>query len=326
MKLASYKGGHDGWLMVVANDLSVWAPATDVAPTLQYALDHWADVEEDLRILSDALNSGRVKDVEKFDTANCSAPLPRAYQIADGSAYLNHVELVRKARGAEMPPEFLHDPLMYQAVSDPILAPNDDIVVTSEEYGIDFEGEVAVITGDVPMGATPEEAAAQIRLIMLMNDVSLRNLIPAELAKGFGFFQSKPPSAFSPVAVTPDELGAAWQGGKVHLPLICTLNGRVVGKPNAGVDMQFDFGQLVAHAAKTRRLRAGAIIGSGTISNRDRSAGVACLAETRMIEKIETGVMTTPFMAFGDVIRIEMINDKGASVFGAIEQRVTRQS
>jgi fumarylacetoacetate (FAA) hydrolase len=257
-----------------------------------------------------------------FDPGQCASPLPRAYQIADGSAYLNHVELVRKARGAEMPESFLIDPLMYQAVSDTIMGPRDPIPVASEEYGIDFEAEVAVIVDDVPMGVTPEEAGQHIKLVMLMNDVTLRNLIPNELAKGFGFFQGKPPSAFTPVAVTSDELGSAWDGGKVALPLVSTLNGKEVGRPNAGVEMQFDFRALIAHAAKTRPLAAGAIVGSGTISNKDRNAGISCLAERRMIETIDNGKPSTPFMKYGDIIRIEMNDKEGRSIFGAIEQKV----
>ena len=326
MKLASRKQGRDGALLVVSGDLKNCAPAAGVAATLQDALDNWAECEPELRRLSEALEAGTCAGMEAFDPAQCASPLPRAYQIADGSAYLNHVELVRRARGAEMPPEFLYDPLMYQAVSDTILGPRDPIHVASEDYGIDFEGEVAVIVDDVPMGVTPQAALSHIRLVMLMNDVSLRNLIPAELAKGFGFFQSKPPSAFSPVAVTPDSLGDAWQKGKLHLPLQVTLNGNPLGNPDAGVDMQFDFGALIAHAAKTRPLGAGAVIGSGTISNHDRKAGISCLAESRMIEKIETGDITTPFLAFGDVIRLEMKDAQGNSIFGAIEQKVVRAS
>jgi fumarylacetoacetate (FAA) hydrolase len=324
MKLASYKQGRDGRLMVVSRDLSRCVGADSVAATLQSALDDWAQTEPKLERLFDDLEAGRCNDSEPFDATKCASPLPRAHQIADGSAYLNHVELVRKARGAEMPPEFLHDPLMYQAVSDTTLDPAGEIVAVDEAHGIDFEAEVAVITDDVPMGISPADAASHIKLVMLMNDVSLRNLIPAELGKGFGFFQSKPPSAFSPVAVTPDELGSAWKDGKLHLPLISTFNGKVVGKTNAGVDMQFSLPQLVAHAAKTRPLGAGAIIGSGTVSNRDRDAGISCLAEIRMIEKIETGEMKTPFMKFGDTIKIEMMDAAGKSIFGAIDQCVVK--
>ncbi len=321
MKLASYKQGRDGRLMVVKSDLSACSPASGIAATLQEALDDWESVAPELEKLARLVETGAAK-TEKFDPALCASPLPRAYHIADGSAYLNHVELVRKARGAEMPPEFLHDPLMYQAVSDTILGPHDDIPVADVSFGIDFEAEVAVITGDVPMGVSAEEAGNYIRLVMLMNDVSLRNLIPAELAKGFGFFQSKPPSAFSPVAVSPEDLGSAWRDGKLHLPLISSINGRDVGRPNAGIDMQFDFGQLIAHAARTRPLGAGTIIGSGTISNKDRSAGISCLAEIRMIEKIEGGESKTPFLKFGDQVRIEMKDGSGASIFGAIDQKI----
>lgn len=316
MKLASLKHGRDGRLVVVDRALRHYEEAQGYL-TMQQALDDWANAEPVLGRQYAALKGGKA-----LDEAQCAAPLPRAYQIADGSAYLNHVELVRKARGAEMPPEFLHDPLMYQAVSDTILGPRDDIPVPSEEFGIDYEAEVAVIVDDVPMGVTAAQAAGHIKLIMLMNDVSLRNLIPNELGKGFGFFQSKPPSAFSPVAVTPDELGAAWDGGKVNLPLISIYNGKKLGHPNAGVDMQFDFPALIAHAARTRPLGAGAIIGSGTISNRDRAAGVSCFAEIRMIEKIDQGEMKTPFMKYGDRIRIEMTDAQGQSIFGAIEQKV----
>lgn len=324
MKLASYRTGRDGRLMVVSNDLSACVPAPAPYTTMQRALDDWHESSHVLQHIADQLNEGRAHGAQAFDQTLCASPLPRAYQIADGSAYLNHVELVRKARGAEMPPEFLHDPLMYQAVSDTILGPRDPIPVTSEEYGIDFEAEVAVIVDDVPMGIRSDQAGHHIKLVMLMNDVSLRNLIPAELAKGFGFFQSKPPSAFSPVAVTPESLGDAWKDSKLHLPMIAHLNGREVGHPNTGVDMQFDFGQLIAHAAKTRPLKAGAIIGSGTISNRDRSAGISCLAEIRMIEKIEQGEMKTPFMSYGDTIRIAATDKEGQSIFGVIEQTVVR--
>lgn len=324
MKLASYKAGRDGRLMVVSNDLSACVPAPAPYTTMQRALDDWHESSHVLQHIADQLNEGRAHGAQAFDQTLCASPLPRAYQIADGSAYLNHVELVRKARGAEMPPEFLHDPLMYQAVSDTILGPRDPIPVMSEEYGIDFEAEVAVIVDDVPMGVRPDQAGHHIKLVMLMNDVSLRNLIPAELAKGFGFFQSKPPSAFSPVAVTPQALGDAWRDNKLHLPMVSHLNGQEVGHPNTGIDMQFDFGQLIAHAAKTRPLKAGAIIGSGTISNRDRQAGISCLAEIRMIEKIEQGEMRTPFMSYGDTIRIEVTDNGGQSIFGAIEQVVAR--
>jgi len=323
MKLASLKEGRDGRLVVVDSALSRYVPATNIAQTLQQALENWDVAGPKLKAIFDRLESGELKEAQDFDPAFCASPLPRAYQIADGSAYLHHVELVRKARGAEMPPEFLHDPLIYQAVSDTILAPLDPVPVASEEYGIDYEAEVAVITDDVPMGISAEEAGAHIKLVMLMNDVSLRNLIPNELGKGFGFFNAKPPSAFSPVAVTPEALGAHWRGGKLHLPLISALNGREMGRPNAGADMQFDFGALIAHAAKTRPLGAGTIIGSGTISNYDPDSGVSCLAEIRMLEKIESGTFKTPFLKYGDVVRIEMHDDNGASIFGAIEQEIT---
>lgn len=322
MKLGSIKDGRDGQLVVVKDDMSQYVPAVHIAPTMQAALDDWATAAPKLRDIAEKLEAGQIPNAKEFDVSKMESPLPRAYQIADGSAYLNHVELVRKARGAEMPPEFLDDPLMYQAVSDTILAPTQDIPIPSEKYGIDFEGEVAVIVDDTPMGVTPEDALNHIKLVMLMNDVSLRGLIPNELGKGFGFFQSKPPSAFSPVAVTPDALGDAWKDGKLHLPLICTLNGKETGRPNAGVDMQFDFGRLIAHAAKTRPLCAGAIIGSGTVSNHDRDAGISCLAEIRMIEKIEQGEFKTPFMKYGDVVSIEMNDARGTSIFGKIEQKI----
>jgi fumarylacetoacetate (FAA) hydrolase len=323
MKLASYKHGRDGRLMVVSRDLKSCVSAEAIAPTMQAALDNWAVVEPQLNSLYNALNSGGL-DAQDFDQNQCMSPLPRAYQIADGSAYLNHVELVRKARGAEMPPSFLEDPLMYQAVSDTTLCPRGNIPVADEAFGIDFEGEVAVIVDDVPAGIPASDVLPHIKLVMLMNDVSLRGLIPNELGKGFGFFNSKPPSAFSPVAVTPDELGDKWQNGRLHLPLISTLNGEEQGRPNAGVDMQFGFDELVAHAAKTRPLGAGAIIGSGTVSNKQEESGVTCLAETRMIETIENGKPTTPFMSFGDKICIEMQDDDGQSIFGSIEQVVER--
>ncbi len=322
MKLASYKSGRDGQLMVVSKDLTKTVSAENIASTMQDALDRWHETAPKLIELYQALEAGSAQGIEPFDQKKCESPLPRSYQIADGSAYLNHVELVRKARGAEMPESFLTDPLMYQAVSDTIIAPTAPIEAISEAHGIDFEAEVAVIVDDVPMGVTPEEAEKHIVMIMIMNDVTLRALIPAELGKGFGFFNGKPPSAFSPVAVTPDELGNHWKDGKLHLPLISTLNGKEFGRPNAGVEMQFNFPALVAHAAKTRPLAAGTIIGSGTISNSDRSVGSSCLAEIRMIEKIEEGDFKTPFMKFGDHIRIEMLDENGNSIFGAIDQKV----
>ncbi len=331
MKLASLKGGRDGCLVVVSRDLARCLPATDITPTLQAALDDWDSIAPRLESLAARLESGAG---EPFDETACASPLPRAYQWADGSAYVNHVELVRKARGAEMPATFWTDPLMYQGGSDTFLGPRDDIVMADEAWGIDFEAEIVVVTDDVPMGASPADAAERIRLIMLVNDVSLRNLIPAELAKGFGFFQSKPSSAFSPVAVTPDELGRAWRDGKLHLPLLSFLNDEPFGKPDAGIDMTFDFGQLVAHAAKTRPLGAGAIIGSGTVSNKldggpgkpivEGGAGYSCIAEIRMIETINDGKPSTPFMRFGDRIRIEMRDGDGQSIFGSIDQSVRR--
>lgn len=325
MKLASLKdGGRDGTLIVVSRDLSRAAPA-EAATTLQTALESWAETAPALKAQSDALNEGAAEGGFAFDPEACAAPLPRAYQWADGSAYVNHVELVRKARGAEMPESFWSDPLMYQGGSDTLLGPRDPILAADEAWGIDFEAEVAVITDDVPAGTGPETAGEHIRLLMLVNDVSLRNLIPGELAKGFGFFHGKPPTAFSPVAVTPDELGAAWDGRKVRLPLLSHLNGELFGRPDAGVDMTFDFPQLVAHAAKTRPLGAGTIVGSGTVSNLDRSVGSSCLAEVRMLETIDRGKPSTPFMSFGDRIRIEMLDAEGRSIFGAIDQEVRRR-
>ncbi|CUI05044.1 Fumarylacetoacetate hydrolase family protein [Janthinobacterium sp. CG23_2] len=323
MKLATLKdGSRDGQLAVVSRDLKTVQVADAIAPTLQAALDDWAFISPQLSDMYQMLNSGRTSRSADFDPANCMAPLPRAFQWADGSAYVNHVELVRKARNAEMPASFWEDPLMYQGGSDDFLGPMDDIVLAHEEWGIDFEAELAVITGDVPMGSTPDQAFQQIRLLMLVNDVSLRNLIPPELAKGFGFLQSKPASSFSPVAVTPDELGEQWQDAKVHLPLRSTWNGKLVGQPHAGVDMVFNFAQLLAHVCKTRNARAGTIIGSGTVSNKDTKRGYSCIAEKRALEMIEDGVASTPFMLFGDTIRIEMLDGAGKSVFGAIEQTV----
>ena len=325
MKLATINDGtRDGQLAVVSRDLKTAHLADGIAPTLQAALDDWAFIAPQLDDLYQALNSARAARSFEFDPANCMAPLPRAYQWVDGSAYVNHVELVRKARGAEMPASFWEEPLMYQGGSDDLAGPRDDIVLAYEEWGIDFEAEVAVITGDVPMGVTPDQAQLHIRLIMLVNDVSLRNLIPEELAKGFGFLQSKPASSFSPVAVTPDELGDQWKGGKVHLPLRSTWNGKLVGQPDAGTDMVFNFPQLIAHLCKTRRARAGSIIGSGTVSNKDAKKGYSCIAEKRCLEMIADGVASTPFMLFGDMIKIEMLDAAKNSVFGAIEQTVTQ--
>lgn len=324
MKLASLRHGRDGILVVVSRDLKTAVKVESIAPTMQSALDRWSDCAPALAKVYEELNKGSAAGAFPFDETKAHSPLPRAYQWVDGSAYLNHVELVRKARGAEMPKEFLNDPLMYQGCSDTFLAPRDPIRMASEDWGIDFESEVAVITGDVPMGASPELAAKHIKLIVIVNDVSLRNLIPAELGKGFGFLQSKPASAFAPVAVTPDELGGAWKDAKVHLPLYTYLNGALFGEPNAGVDMQFGFGTLVAHAAKSRNLCAGTIVGSGTISNRERGVGSSCLAEKRMIETIEQGKPSTPFMRFGDTVKIEMKDASGASIFGAIDQVVEK--
>jgi len=327
MKLATLRDGtRDGQLAVVARNLKSAVLADGIAPTLQRALDDWNFIAPQLEQLYTDLNDERVRHAFEFEPKRCMAPLPRAFQWADGSAYVNHVELVRRARNAEMPDSFWHDPLMYQGGSDDFLGPNDDIALASAEWGIDFEGEVAVITGDVPMQSTPEAAAQQIRLLVLVNDVSLRNLIPAELAKGFGFLQSKPASAFSPVAVTPDELGDAWQDGKVHLPLRATWNGVLVGQPHAGVDMVFSFPQLVAHLAKTRNVRAGSIIGSGTVSNKDASRGYTCIAEKRCLETIADGAPKTPFMQFGDTIKLEMLDANGKSIFGAIDQGVVQHA
>jgi fumarylacetoacetate (FAA) hydrolase len=330
MKLATLKdGSRDGQLLVVARDLRTAAIADAIAPTLQRALDDWSFYAPQLTDLYDALNQSRERHAFDFVAADCMAPLPRAYQWADGSAYVNHVELVRRARGASMPPEFWTDPLMYQGGSDDFLGPNDDIVCSSESFGIDFEAEVAVISADVPMGVTPADALGMVRLLMLVNDVSLRNLIPAELAKGFGFFHGKPSTAFSPVAVTPDELGEHWREGRVHRPMIVHWNGRKVGQPDCGTDMAFHFGQLIAHAAKTRKLGAGSVVGSGTISNVDNSdggsgggRGYCCIAEKRCLETLEHGAPQTDFMKFGDRVRIEMFDSAGKSIFGAIDQTV----
>jgi fumarylacetoacetate (FAA) hydrolase len=324
MKLATLRdGSRDGRLLVVSRDLSRAVEARDVAPTLQAALENWAALEPKLAAIHRRLNDN-ADGASPLDPAQLMAPLPRAYQWADGSAYLYHVELVRKARKAEMPPEFYKDPLMYQGGSDDFIGPTQDIEAADEAHGIDFEAEVTVVTDDVPMGIEPAAARGHIKLLMLVNDVSLRNLIPNELAKGFGFFQSKPASSFSPVAVTPEELGPAWREAKLHLPLRSQLNGTPFGQPNAGADMNFDFGQLIAHAARTRNLRAGTIIGSGTVSNRDPAAGSSCLAERRMIETIQQGKPSTPFMKFGDRIRIEMLDEAGRSIFGAIDQKVVQ--
>lgn len=332
MKLATLKDGtRDGRLVVVSRDLTRYTSAELIAPTLQAALDAWETTAPKLAMLADDLELNAVP-MERFYESEAHSPLPRAFQWADGSAYVNHVELVRKARGAEMPASFWTDPLMYQGGSDAFLAPRDPIVLADEAWGIDMEGEVAVIVDDVPMGVSAEDAGQHIKLIMLVNDVSLRGLIPAELGKGFGFFQAKPSSAFSPVAVTPDALGEAWKDGKLSLPLRVDHNGQPFGRADAGVDMTFDFHQLIAHAAKTRPLSAGAIIGSGTVSNKlndgpgkslvEGGVGFACIAEVRMIETIQDGQPKTPFMQFGDIVRIEMQDADGHSIFGAIEQTV----
>jgi fumarylacetoacetate (FAA) hydrolase len=327
MKLGSLKeGGRDGTLIVVSRDLQRAVRATGIAPTLQRALEDWSTAAPRLNALSDALNDGSADGVFDVDPAQLAAPLPRAYEFVDGSAYLPHVERVRRARGAEVPESFYTDPLMYQATSAGFHGPRDPVKVVSEDHGIDLEAEIVVITDDVPMAVTPEQAASHIQLIGLVNDVSLRNLIPGELAKGFGFLQSKPRSALSPVFVTPDELGDAWRDNKLHLPLLTHINGAWFGAPDAGVDMQFDFSQLVAHAARTRPLSAGTIVGSGTIANEDTGKGASCFAEKRTVETLETGKPVTPFMSFGDVVRIEMLDVHGASIFGAIEQRIERQA
>jgi fumarylacetoacetate (FAA) hydrolase len=334
MKLATLKNGtRDGRLVVVSRDLTRCTDASFLAPTLQAALDDWRRISPHLAALAESLEIGSVPS-ERFHEHEAMSPLPRAYQWADGSAYLNHVELVRKARGAEMPESFRTDPLMYQGGSDTFLGPRDAIMLADEAYGIDMEAEVAVVVDDLPMAAGEDEAASAIRLVMLVNDVSLRNLIPAELAKGFGFFQGKSSSAFSPVAVTPDELGDAWDGGKANLPLMVDLNGKPFGRANAGVDMNFEFPALIAHAAKTRALAAGTIVGSGTVSNKldggpgkpvaEGGAGYSCIAEIRTIETIQSGSPKTPFMRFGDQVRIEMKDRAGRSIFGAIEQTIEK--
>jgi len=333
MKLATLGNGtRDGELVVVSRDLARCVAVPEIARTLQAALDAWSAAAPSLAAIADELDAKRMPGAVAFDPGRAMAPLPRAYQWADASAYVNHVELVRKARGAAMPPEFWTDPLMYQGASDHMLGACEDIVLPDEAWGIDFEAEVAVITDDVAMGTTAADAGRHIVLMMLVNDVSLRNLIPAELAKGFGFFQSKPASAFSPVVATPDELGGAWHDGKVHLPLVSHVNGRLFGRPNAGVDMTFDFGTLIAHVARTRELVAGSIVGSGTVSNKENGGpgrpaaaggvGYSCIAEQRTVETLVGGTSTTPFLRFGDRVRIEMHDGSGRSVFGAIDQKV----
>jgi len=331
MKLATYQdGSRDGQLIVVSRDLSLAHYATHIANRLQQVLDDWNYLAPQLQDLYDALNAGRARHAFAFNPEQCLAPLPRAYQWVDGSAYLSHVELVRKTRGAALPENLHTEPLMYQGGSDDLCGPRAPLVCASEAYGIDFEAEVAVITGDVPMGSSPERALDSVRLLMLANDVSLRRLVPAELAKGMGFLQSKPATAFSPVAITPDELGEAWATGRVHLPLQCTWNGRKVGMCDAGPDMHFHFGQLIAHLCKTRNVRAGSIIGSGTVSNPGQEKngqtewpkGYSCIVEKRAMEMLQDGKASTEFMKYGDTIRIEMKGRDGQSLFGAIEQEV----
>lgn len=325
MKLATLKTPQrDGQLIVVSQNLKLATKVPDIAQTLQQALDNWAKCEKPLQVVYQELNEGKVKESFEFDPVKVTSPLPRAYQWADASAYVNHVQLVRKSRGVEMPESFWTDPLMYQGGSDSFLGPRDPIVLADEAWGIDFEAEVAVITNDVPMGISPEAARNHIVLFMLVNDVSLRNLAKAELEKGFGFFNCKPSSSYSPVAVTPDELGKAWDGQKVHLPLISHFNGKLFGEPNAGEDMTFGFPELIAHAAKTRPLAAGTIIGSGTVSNVDRSKGSSCIVEKRMLETIEQGKPATEFMKFGDNVRIQMLDHSQQSIFGAIDQTVMK--
>jgi fumarylacetoacetate (FAA) hydrolase len=323
MKLGTLKaGGRDGTLVVVDRELKRAVEASGIAPTLQAALEDWARAAPRLGALAQELATGNAAGAFDLDPRQLAAPLPRAYEFVDGSAYLPHVERVRRARGASVPESFYTDPLMYQATSAGFLGPHDDVVVPSEDYGIDLEAEVVVVTDDVPMAVTPARASAHIQLVGLVNDVSLRNLIPAELAKGFGFLQSKPRSALSPVFVTPDELGVAWRGDKLHLPMRTWLNGQWFGAAECGVDMQFSFAQLVAHAAKTRPLSAGTLVGSGTIANQDTSKGASCLAEQRTVEKLRDGEARTPFLRFGDRLRIEVLDAAGASIFGAIEQQV----
>ncbi len=325
MKLGSLKeGGRDGTLIVVSRDLATAVRASGVAPTLQAALDDWSRAAPRLNALSEALNAGRADGVFAIDFAALAAPLPRAYEFVDGSAYLPHVERVRRARGAEVPESFYTDPLMYQATSAGFYGPRDPILAASEEWGIDLEAEVVVVTDDVPMGVTARDAERHIQLVGLINDVSLRNLIPPELAKGFGFLQSKPRSALSPVLATPDELGDAWRDAKLHLPMRTWINGRWFGEAEAGVDMQFSFAELVAHAAKTRPLAAGTIVGSGTIANQDTAKGASCLAEQRTVETLRDGKPSTPFLKFGDRVQIDVTDANGASLFGAIEQTVAK--
>ncbi len=325
MKLATLNDGtRDGRLLVVSRDGIRYSDAADIAPTMQAALDRWNEVRTRLRMRFDLLEQGSAPNAQPLDIAKLHSPLPRAYEWIDGSAYINHIVLVRKARGAEPPATLETDPLVYQGGSGTFLTPTQDITFPTEDWGIDFEAEVAVVTGDVPRGVKKDEVAPHIRLLMLVNDVTLRNLIPPELAKSFGFFVSKPSTAFSPFAVTPDELGDAWQGGRIHLPLRTTYNGERFGDPEAGPEMHFSFHDLVAHVAQTRALTAGTIVGSGTVSNKDRDRGSSCLAEQRMLEKIDVGEFKTPFMKFGDTVEIEMRNAADESIFGRISQRVAR--
>ncbi|MBS0224160.1 MAG: fumarylacetoacetate hydrolase family protein [Proteobacteria bacterium] len=325
MKLGTLKeGGRDGTLIVVNRELTRAVRATGVAPTLQKAIEDWDAVSPRLAALSEQLRNDKAPGAFELDMAALAAPLPRAYQWADGSAYVVHVELVRKARGVEMPPSFWTDPLMYQGGSDSFIGPRDQIELEDEAWGIDFEGEIGVIVDDVPMGMSAADARQHIKLVTILNDVSLRNVIVTELTKGFGFFHGKPATAFAPVAVTPDELGDAWDGAKLDLPLISTLNGKEFGHPNAATDLTFDFGQLIAHAARSRHLEAGTVIGSGTVANRDPSVGCSCIAERRVRETIDTGKPSTPFMKFGDHVRIEMLDRAGRSIFGAIDHKVVR--
>ncbi len=323
MKLASLQQSRDGLLVVVNEAMDQYVEVPSIALTLQAALDHWESCEDKLRQVYADLDSGKIQG-KPFNARECASPLPRSYHWADGSAYVNHVELVRRARNSEMPETFWTEPLMYQGGSDSFLGPYQSIDIADEAWGIDFEAEVAVIVDDVPMGVTTADAVAHIKLIMLVNDVSLRNLIPGELAKGFGFYQAKPSSAFSPIAITPDQLGDTWADGKVHLPLRALLNETLIGAPNAGVDMTFSFPELIAHAAKTRPLCSGTIIGSGTVSNVDREKGSCCLAEVRMLETIAEGKPRTPFMQFGDQVKIEMLDRNGETIFGQINQQVVQ--
>jgi len=323
MKLATLKNHtRDGKLVVVSRDMTQCSEIPSIARTMQQLLDEWDELSPLAKAVFDRLNSGQVQNAGKFASSDAMAPLPRAFQWCDGSAYLSHAELVRKARNAEMPSFLYDDPLMYQGASDTFLGPNDDIEVECEDWGIDLEAELAVITDDVPMGLTVIEAQAHIRLLTLLNDISLRNLIPHELSKGFGFFHSKPSTSFAPIALTPDELGSAWDGSKVTLPVVSSVNSVELGRPNAGIDLNFDFPRLIAHAAKSRRLGAGTIVGSGTVSNRDPKAGSSCLAECRMLEIISGGSPSTPFLKFGDEVAIEVLNTDGKSVFGEIRQKV----